>query len=83
MNTLTLILSLSLAYLAGCIISYPRLYASFDELDQATIHLKPYAAKMAKYFCLLSWIGVIGGIAIYFLNNERTFWKWNNNTPTK
>lgn len=78
MNTLTLIITITLAYLAGCILAYPRAMASFNELDEQTIYLKPMGRKAAIIISFFSWIGFIAGIAVYFIRNDKHFFQWKS-----
>lgn len=65
-------------WLIGSILSYPRLVASFYEIDENYPTLKPYPVYWEITVSLImSWLGVIAGICLYFIFENKYFWKWN------
>lgn len=64
-----------LIYLLGIIPAYGRINGSFYEIDERFIgDIRPWPV-MPFYF--LSWVAFIVGIIIFFVNNEKYFFKWS------
>jgi hypothetical protein len=77
MLTLTIIIVI---YLIGCIFFYLRITGFFYEIEEAYIeHVKCWIPNYGNNFIhlisILSWFGFISGIIIYFINDEKYFFK--------
>ncbi len=68
---------LLIIYLIGCALSYPRMIASFYEIDERYPTLKPANIWFEIIISMLSWLAVISGIIKYFNSDEKYFWKWS------
>jgi hypothetical protein len=70
-----------LIYFIGCLLSYPRIYASFYEIDESYIHNLPpdnFNIIRSLMMSILSWLSVVAGIMLFFSYPNKYFWKWNN-----
>lgn len=72
MTTIIIIL-----YLIGCILSYGRFNASMYDIEEKFIEFIPPTPNylIVLIISLSSWIAFIGGILLYFENNEHYFFK--------
>lgn len=75
-----------ITYLFGCALSFGRMTASFYEIEEKyCLSLKPNTSQM-KVFAVasfLSWFMFLCGIVIYFLRDEKYFFKWSMNDLVK
>lgn len=75
MNSPEVIMSI---YLAGVLLSLPRLIASFYEIDEYYIeHLPPSGYHLEIVLSIFSWATVVAGLALYFGRKEKYFWKFS------
>jgi 4-hydroxybenzoate polyprenyltransferase len=67
-----------IVWIAGSVLSYPRMVASFYEINEDYPRSKPQNCVPQMVFAaVFSWVLFLGGIIIYFKDNEKYFWKWS------
>lgn len=65
-------------WFAGVILSWPRVVASFYQIDEDYIHALPPDHCWFEFFVsLFSWVSVFTGIVVYYQEKEKYFWKWS------
>ena len=78
-----MIIGIIVFYLIGCILSYGRVYASFYEIEENYIKWFPptfpnHVMATIWFTTLLSWFGLVAGIAIYKEDKEKYCFKYSS-----
>lgn len=75
-------ITIALIYIAGCILSYGRVFASFYEIEERFYikGIEPSLKEQQLLFIIVaiySWLGFFMGVYMYFLQKEKYLLKYS------
>jgi len=76
METILIILGI---YILGCILAFGRFKASIYQIEEKYIEYFPVwdNHRVIVFFSLFSFIGFLAGIVVYFIEDEKYFFKYS------